>query len=144
MRRGKTRTLGFTMTRRREEFPLDHNGPLDTAVWSWFTSKGPHGEHFSWHRDSVHPKRHIEMLRDSMAEYEAAAPGFLAKARLVALAAIKNPHPLTIATGIQVLTVVGTGSDLEIVKRLSRHPDERVATHARTALFERGIKLSEA
>ena len=133
------------MTRRRDEFPLDQSAQsLDTAVWSWFTSKGPHGEHFSWHRDSVHPKRHIEMLRDSMSEYEAAAPGFLEKARIVALAAIENPHPLTIATGIQVLTVVGTDSDFGAVKKLTTHPDERVATHARTALFERGIRLREA
>jgi hypothetical protein len=131
------------VTRRREEFPLDQSGQLDTAVWSWFTSKGPHGEHFSWHRDSVHPKRHIEMLRESMSEMEAAVPGSLAKARTVALAAIENPHPLTIATGIQVLAVVGTDSDLKAVKKLTSHLDERVAMHARTALFERGIKVRE-
>jgi hypothetical protein len=127
------------MPRRREEFPLQPT--FDTASWSWFTSKGPHGEHFTWHHDSVLPKRNIELLRESIAENEAASPGFAAKARLIALAAMANPHPLTIVTGIQVLTVVGDDSELEKVTALLSHADERVRKHARAALFERRINV---
>lgn len=65
------------------------------------------------------------------------APGFIESARAVALKAIDVPDDAMIRTAVQVLCIVGTEQDLEIVKAPVQHPheegrkdDERGATRS--------------
>jgi hypothetical protein len=78
-----------------------------------------------------------------MQEKEEAHPGFLEKARLIALEALADDDPIIVLTGVQVLTIVGTPDDLQRVAGLSCHPDERVVKNVRASLFERGIKVGK-
>jgi len=113
---------------------------VDANVWHWFICNGPHGERFSWHRDSPHPKRNIELLSEFINQREAQHPGFISKAHIIALDALEDENPIIVLTGIQVLTVVGENNDFSKVEKLLSHPDERVVKNARAALFERGFK----
>jgi hypothetical protein len=103
-------------------------------VWFWFVFNGPHGERFSWDRHTV------ELLRDSVLERETSSPGFAESARAVALKAIKLPDDVMIRTAIQVLCVVGTHEDLELIKPFLKHPTRGIVVDARSCLFERGIQ----
>ena len=105
-------------------------------VWFWFVFNGPHGERFSWDRDTV------DLLRDFIQERETSAPGFADSARAVALKAIKLADDVMIRTAVQVLCIVGTEEDLEVIKPLLEHPDEEIRKDARCCLFERGIRKS--
>lgn len=112
--------------------------PADTSVWHWFVCKGPHGERFTWHREQG--RRSIERLSGFIAERESSAPGFTEKARLIALEALGDEDPVLVLTGIQVLAAIGSDEDLAPIQELLAHPDARVQSNARSALFERGIK----
>src|SRR5678815_1443547 len=98
-------------------------------VWFWFVFNGPHGERFEWKRDIPTLHRFIE-------EREASSPGFTDSARLVALKAIQLPDVAMIRTATQVLCVVGTDEDLEVVKPLLKHDIDEVKVDARCCLFE--------
>jgi hypothetical protein len=102
-------------------------------VWFWFVFNGPHGQRFSWDRYT------IDLLRDFIQERDASSPGFVDSARAVALKAIKLPDVVMIRTAIQVLCVVGTDEDLEVIKPLLKHATEEIRVDARCCFFERGI-----
>ena len=114
--------------------------PVDTAVWHWFVCNGPHGERFSWHKDAPVSKRDIELLAEFIEVREKAGSGFKNNARLTALEAITHTDPVMVLKAIHVLTVIGTDEDLVRVQKLLAHPDQIVCKHARSALFERGVK----
>ena len=108
-------------------------------MWFWFVFNGPHGGRFSWHSDTSTGKSDLDVLRDFIEEREASSPGFCDSARSVALKAIKLPDVVMIRTAIQVLCVVGTNEDLEVVKPLVKHTIDEIKLDARCCLFERGI-----
>ena len=106
-------------------------------VWFWFVFNGPHGERFSWHRDTSKGSNNLELLRDFIAEREASSPGFFDSARAVALKAIHLPDVMMIRTAIQVLCVVGTDDDMEIIQPLLEHTVQEIKVDAQCCLFER-------
>lgn len=113
--------------------------PIDTAVWHWLVCNGPHGERFAWHRE--HGRRDIDLLIGFIEDRESGSPGFAEKARAIALEALINEDLILVLTGIQVLAAIGQDGDLHQVLPLLNHGDTRVRSHARSALFERGIKV---
>ena len=112
--------------------------PAD-PVWFWFVFNGPHGERFSWHRDTA-GRSDLDVLRAFIEEREAVSPGFNDSARSVALKAIRLPDVVMIRTAIQVLCVVGTDEDLKVVKPLLKHAIDAIKVDAQCCLFERGIR----
>lgn len=114
--------------------------PIDAAVWHWFVCSGPHGAEFRWHRDSASHIRDVELLREFILECEASNPGFSEKARFTAIEALDSEDAVLVATGIQVLTVVGTDDDIRLIQAAAHHRNEDVRKHARCALYERGVK----
>jgi hypothetical protein len=102
-------------------------------VWFWFVFNGPHGERFEWQRD-------VPTLRRFIEERDASSPGFTDSARSVALKAIQLPDVGMIRTALQVLCVVGTDEDLEVVRPLLQHAVDEVKVDARCCLFERRIR----
>jgi hypothetical protein len=109
-------------------------------VWFWFVFNGPHGERFSWHRDASRGSNSLELLRDFIAEREASSPGFFDSARAVALKAIQLPDVVMIRTAIQVLCVVGTDDDMEIIQPLLEHTVQEIKVDAQCCLFERRVR----
>ena len=116
--------------------------PIDWAVWHWFVCNGPHGARFEWHRDSASHIRDVELLREFISERESSNPGFSEKARLTAIEALDSEDAILVATGIQVLAVVGTDDDIRLIQKSANHLNEDVKKHARCALYERGVKPS--
>ena len=108
-------------------------------VWFWFVFNGPHGERFSWHRETSRGGSSVDVLRGFIEEREASSPGFTDSARSVALKALQLPDVVMIRTAIQVLCVVGTDEDLQVVRPLLHHAIDDVKVDARCCLFERGI-----
>jgi hypothetical protein len=113
--------------------------PTD-PVWRWFILNGPHGERFQWEQFGNLP-RDIEYLRQFIDERTASDPMFPQKARLVALKALESYDAVLVRTAIQVLTVLGTDEDMELIEGYLVSEDEEIIKDARCALFERGIKL---
>ncbi len=113
-------------------------------VWFWFVFNGPHGERFSWHRDIPRGASDLELLRDFIGERQASSSGFFDSVRAVALKAIRLPDVLMIRTAIQVLCVVGTDEDLEIIRPFLKHAVEEIKADARCCLFERGVRRPNA
>jgi hypothetical protein len=73
------------------------------------------------------------------------SPGFLDSARAVALKAIKLPDAVMIRKAIQVLCVVGTDDDMEIIQSLLKHMAPEIRVDAQCCLFERRVrKTSDA
>jgi hypothetical protein len=79
-------------------------------------------------------------LREFIHAREASSPGFLESARVVALEAITLRYTAMIRTAIQVLCIVGTDDDLELVTPLLEDSREAIRVDARCCLFERGVK----
>ena len=100
---------------------------------------GPHGCFFSWH-NHVTGHSDSESLNRQIAQRAEGDPDFPEKVRHVALEALAMESTDLIRRAIQVLTVVGTDADLELIGTFTDHPAEAVRKDARAALFERGIK----
>jgi len=113
--------------------------PTD-PVWRWFILNGPHGERFQWERFGDLP-RDIEYLKEFIDERTAADPAFPQKARLIALKALESSNSVLVRTAIQVLTVLGTDDDMEVIKRYLEADSEEIIKDAKCSLFERGIKV---
>jgi hypothetical protein len=109
-------------------------------IWFWFVFNGPHGESFSWHRDTPRSGGSLDLLRKILDEREALQPGFCESARGVALRALNLPDVVMIRTAIQVLCVVGTDDELGGIVTLLNHELETIRVDARCCLFERGIR----
>ena len=106
---------------------------------SWFTGNGPHGPHFSWHRE-IHGYSALEHLRSVIAEQTGRNPGFSTAVRDIALQAISLGDTTLMRRAIQVLCVVGTDDDLVSLGQLSQHPNESLRKDLRACLFIRGFK----
>jgi hypothetical protein len=112
------------------------------SVWHWFVCNGPHGARFQSHRDSASHIRDVDLLREFISEREASNPGFSEKARLTAIEALDSEDAVLVATGIQVLTVVGTDDDIRPIQATTNHRNEDVKKHALCAVDERGLKAT--
>jgi hypothetical protein len=115
--------------------------PTD-PVWRWFILNGPHGERFKWERFGDLP-RDIEYLQKFIDERTMSDPSFPERARIVALKALESDNAVMIRTAIQVLTVLGTDDDMNIVRDYACSEDADIAKEARCSLFERGIKIKQ-
>jgi hypothetical protein len=113
--------------------------PTD-PVWRWFILNGPHGERFKWERFGELP-RDIEYLRKFIDERTISDPEFSERARIVALKALKSHNVVLTKTAIQVLTVLGTDDDMNIVRDFVGCENTDIDKEAKCALFERGIKI---
>ena len=83
------------------------------------------------------------MLREFISERSSAIPDFAAHARVIALESLQSDDPMLILKGIHVLAAVGTDEEMVFVKSLVSAKNQDVARHARTALFERGVKNNQ-
>lgn len=114
------------------------DNPAD-PVWRWFILNGPHGERFQWEQFGNLP-RDIEYLRKSIDEKTASDPEFATKARQVSLKALDSGNDIFVRTAIQILTVLGTDEDMEVIKNYLDSENDEIAKDAKCSLFERGIK----
>ena len=110
--------------------------PAD-LVWNWFILNGPHGESFVWHKEHASAPRDLEILSDFIERNSETNPNFRSRAREVSLHALGMEDPALIRSGIQVLTVVGTDEDMNLIRPFLNHPNPAVVRDARSALFER-------
>lgn len=113
--------------------------PTD-PIWRWFILNGPHGERFQWVKFGDLP-RDIEFLSDFIDERAISDSSFPEKARLVALKELKSNNDILVRTAIQVLTVLGTDDDMQIIKDYVNSENIDIANDAKCSLFERGIKV---
>ena len=109
-------------------------------VWHWFIFNGPHGSQFKWHSEVPAVPRDIELLNEFIARNTESNAAFADSARAIALRALQSENTTLVRKGIQVLAVLGTETDLELVVPFTKHPQPTVAVDARCCLFERGIK----
>jgi len=115
--------------------------PAD-PVWRWFILNGPHGESFQWVRYKSLPKHlpnDLGYLTKFIEERSLLYPNFKEKARRISRICLQRSNSILIRTAIQVLTVIGTDEDMELVKDFLN--DEAAQNDAKCALFERGIKF---
>jgi len=120
---------------------LSRKTPAPTdAVWHWFVCNGPHGERFEWVDPVLGAGGELRLLREFISEQAAAIPDFEAQARAIAIESLHNDDAVLVLKGIHVLTAVGTIEDMLLIMPLANSENPDVAKHARTALFERGIK----
>ena len=112
--------------------------PAD-PVWRWFILNGPHGERFEWVRFKESPKD-TEYLEKFIEEYEESIPGFKDKAREIALITLQRENAILIRTAIQVLTVIGTDDDMNLIHPFVTSDNKDIQNDAKCALFERGYK----
>jgi hypothetical protein len=113
--------------------------PTD-PVWRWFILNGPHGERFRWERFGDLP-RDIEYLQQFIDERTISDPDFPERARQIALKALQSVNTILVRTAIQVLTVLGTDHDMNIVREYVVSENTDIAKEAKCSLFERGIKI---
>lgn len=109
-------------------------------VWRWFILNGPHGEKFRWDREIPGFKKSLELLVEFIEERSTSIPDFKDRARLIALRAITMEDPTCVRKGIQVLTILGTDEDIEMIRNFLSHLDEDVKKDAKCCLFERKRK----
>jgi HEAT repeat protein len=109
-------------------------------VWQWFVFNGPHGQKFEWHRSHPRCSRDLDLLRQFIEERSAQIPDFTERARVVALHALALEDDVMVRTAIQVLCVVGTPEDLDLIVPLLRHRSRAVRSDAQACLFERGVR----
>lgn len=114
----------------------------DDPAWRWFILNGPHGENFKWDRNTPLPKeKDIVFLAEFIEERNDNDPEFKNKIRDIALLVLERENPILIRTAIQVLTVVGSDIDMTLIERFIGDPDIDIQKDAKSALFERGIKI---
>jgi len=109
-------------------------------------TRGPHGPSFEWGQNPGAPRdfRCLELLRTSIAEQTADDESFPSEVRNAALELLVSDDAEFVRRGLQVLSVVGTEADNELVESLLEHSDARVRKDARASLFERGVKARTA
>lgn len=120
----------------------DTPSPND-AVWHWFVCNGPHGERFEWVDPVLGAGGGLRLLREFISERTSAFPEFEAHARVIAVESLQSEDPVLVLKGIHVLTAVGSDEEMMLVKPLATAENQEVSKHARTALFERGIKVTK-
>jgi hypothetical protein len=109
-------------------------------VWRWFVQNGPHGNSFEWRR-TTSIKSSVVILREFIEQHSQSVPNFKARAREIALKALKIDDELYIRKGIHVLTILGTDKDLEGLKEFVESKNKKISDDAKSGLFERGIKV---
>jgi hypothetical protein len=112
------------------------------VVWHWFVYNGPHGERFKWVDPILGAGGELRLLREFINEQAAAIPDFEAHARAISIESLQSSDPVLVLKGIHVLAAIGKDEEMLLVVPLTDSDNPEVATHARTALFERGIKKS--
>lgn len=113
------------------------------VVWHWFVCNGPHGERFQWVNPVHGAGGELRLLRKFISEHAAAIPDFEAQARAISIESLQSNDAVLVLKGIHVLTAVGTDEEMLLVMPLTDSENPEVAKHARTALFERGIKKTK-
>jgi len=114
--------------------------PPNDAVWHWFVCNGPHGEKFEWVDRVLGAGGELRLLRKFIGERSSVIPDFEVHARAIAVESLQSEDRVLVLKGIHVLTAVGTDEEMALVKPLATVENPEISKHARTALFERGIK----
>lgn len=124
--------------------PLARTTPApDDAVWHWFVCHGPHGERFQWVEPLLREGGDLGLLRRFISERAEAMPDFEAHARAIAVESLQSRETALVLKGIHVLAAIGTDEEMRLVIPLADATGPQVAKHARTALFERGLKIKK-
>ena len=109
-------------------------------VWHWFVCNGPHGSRFEWVNPMLGAGGELRLLREFIGEQAAAIPDFEARAREISIESLQSSDPVLVLKGIHVLTAIGTDEEIRLVMPLADSEIPEIAKHARTALFERGVR----
>jgi hypothetical protein len=124
-----------------EHPPLKLAKDPSDPVWHWFICNGPHGERFSWAREIAVAPDDLLLLKEFIDEKISFDPEFEAKARTVALQSLDISNVAMVRKAIQVLCIIGTDKDMELIKELVLADDEEIVKDAKCCLFERRIKI---
>jgi hypothetical protein len=109
-------------------------------VWRWLVQNGPHGDRFNWGSKGGIINE-LDLLKRSIAEKTAADDSFPEKARRLCRTALANKDQAIVRRAIQVLSVVGTSTEFELIKNFLTSDDLSGVNDAMCCLFENGIKL---
>ena len=117
--------------------------PPSDEVWHWFVCNGPHGESFEWTNPVLGPGGDLRLLREFISERSETIPHFEEFAREIAVESLQSDDGSLVLKGIHVLTAIGSDEEMLLLLPFTDDRRTRVATHARTALFERRIKTKK-
>ena len=111
--------------------------PTD-PIWRWLLLNGPHGPSFTWGQAKSEPRGYVgvQHLRETVQERTTQDSTFPTRARSVAIIALRSSDVILVRRAIQVLGVVGSGSDLELLAPFANHRERSVAADARACVFE--------
>ncbi|MCX6854794.1 MAG: hypothetical protein NTV80_07800 [Verrucomicrobia bacterium] len=115
--------------------------PPSDEVWHWFVCNGPHGECFEWVNPVLGAGGELSLLRRFISERAEVIPDFEMYARQIAIEALQSEDASLVLKGIHVLTAIGTEEEMHLLVPLATDSRKAVAKHARTALFERRIRV---
>lgn len=110
--------------------------PTD-EVWRWFLRNGPHGNSFTWSQTRGEPPGYVgvEHLQSIVAERMQVDPSFVTRANHVAELALSSTDQNFLCRAIQVVSVVGSDSELKRLAPFTSHENSVVAAHARAGVF---------
>lgn len=108
--------------------------PPSDEVWHWFVCNGPHGKGFQWANS-------LGLLRSFISERAEEIPDFEIHARGIAIEALLSEDAALVLKGIHVLTAIGSDEEMQLLAPMVLDRRKVAAKHARTALFERRIRV---
>lgn len=79
-------------------------------------------------------------MRKTIAERSAADPSFPVDARSAALGLLAEKESDYVRRAIQVLSVIATSEDIDVLRAFLRHRNPEVRKDARACLFELGVQ----
>ncbi len=113
----------------------------DDPAWRWFILNGPHGKRFKWDKNTILPKeKDIQFLDKFIEKRTESDSEFKRKIRDIALLALERENPILIRTAIQVLTIVGSDEDMDLIQQFVESENIDIRNDSKCALFERGVK----
>ena len=124
-----------------EHPPLKLAKDPSDPVWHWFICHGPHGERFSWTKEIAVAPSDLVLLKKFIDEKISLDLKFASKARTVALQSLDIPNVAMVRKAIQVLCIIGTDEDMELVKEFVFADNNEIVKDAKCCLFERRIKI---
>lgn len=109
-------------------------------VWHWLLRSGPQGPSFTWRKDPSAPywRSGPQALDEEISARTATDPEFREKAHQAAIEALAVDSPEVVCRGIQLLSALADGADLERLRSLCNHLDASISRAAKACLFHLG------